>query len=91
MYDCDIPSLSATSFCVSSRRPVSLSLIHISLNFSSMDQITKLWGMDGKYSNEGMPILFNVFNNFYGMGGQTTVSYTHLDVYKRQEYISPMR
>lgn len=42
-----------------------------SLNFSSMDQITKLWGMDGKYSNEGMPILFNVFNNFYGMGGQT--------------------
>ena len=42
-----------------------------SLNFASMDQITKLWGMDGKYSNEGMPILFNVFNNFYGMGGQT--------------------
>ena len=42
-----------------------------SLNFSSMDQITKLWGMDGRYSNEGMPILFNVFNNFYGMGGQT--------------------
>ncbi len=42
-----------------------------SLNFSSMDQITKLWGMDGKYSNDGMPILFNVFNNFYGMGGQT--------------------
>ena len=42
-----------------------------SLNFSSMDQTTKLWGMDGKYSNEGMPILFNVFNNFYGMGGQT--------------------
>ena len=29
-----------------------------------MDQITKLWGMDGKYSDEGMPILFNVFNNF---------------------------
>ena len=42
-----------------------------SLNFSSMDQITKLWGMDGKYSNDGMPILFNCFNNFYGMGGQT--------------------
>ncbi|MBQ3707660.1 MAG: dehydrogenase [Clostridia bacterium] len=42
-----------------------------SLNFASMDQITKLWGMDGKYSDEGMPILFNVFNNFYGMGGQT--------------------
>ncbi len=42
-----------------------------SLNFAAMDQITKLWGMDGKYSDEGMPILFNVFNNFYGMGGQT--------------------
>ncbi|MCQ2456507.1 MAG: thiamine pyrophosphate-dependent dehydrogenase E1 component subunit alpha, partial [Clostridia bacterium] len=42
-----------------------------SFNFASMDQITKLWGMDGKYSDAGMPILFNVFNNFYGMGGQT--------------------
>ena len=42
-----------------------------SLNFAAMDQITKLWGMDGKYSDKGMPILFNVFNNFYGMGGQT--------------------
>ena len=41
------------------------------LNMSTMDQITKLWGMDGKYSDAGMPILFNVFNNFYGMGGQT--------------------
>ena len=41
------------------------------LNFASMDQITKLWGMDGKYSSDGMPILFNVFNNHYGMGGQT--------------------
>ncbi|MDD6266155.1 MAG: thiamine pyrophosphate-dependent enzyme [Clostridia bacterium] len=40
-------------------------------NFASMDQITKLWGMDGKYPDGGMPILFNVFNNFYGMGGQT--------------------
>ncbi len=42
-----------------------------SFNFASMDQITKLWGMDGKYSSDGMPILFNVFNNHYGMGGQT--------------------
>ncbi len=41
------------------------------INMSTMDQITKLWGMDGKYSDAGMPILFNVFNNFYGMGGQT--------------------
>ena len=42
-----------------------------SLNMASMDQIRKLWGMDGKYADGGMPILFNVFNNFYGMGGQT--------------------
>ena len=41
------------------------------LNMANMDQITKLWGMDGKYDDSGMPILFNVFNNFYGMGGQT--------------------
>ena len=41
------------------------------LNMASMDQIRKLWGMDGKYDDGGMPILFNVFNNFYGMGGQT--------------------
>ncbi len=40
-------------------------------NFASMDQITKLWGMDGLYPDGGMPILFNVFDNFYGMGGQT--------------------
>ena len=39
-----------------------------SFNFASMDQIKKLWN-DG--SGEGMPILFNVFNNHYGMGGQT--------------------
>ncbi|MBQ7669984.1 MAG: dehydrogenase [Clostridia bacterium] len=41
------------------------------LNMANMDQIRKLWGMDGKYDDTGMPILFNVFNNFYGMGGQT--------------------
>ena len=49
-------------------------------NMASMRQITELWGMDGKYSDEGMPILFNVFNNFYGMGGQTmgeTMGYTN--------------
>ncbi len=40
-------------------------------NFASMDQITKLWRTDGKYPNGGLPILFNVFNNSYGMGGQT--------------------
>jgi len=39
-----------------------------SFNFASMDQIKQLWN-DG--SGEGMPILFNIFNNHYGMGGQT--------------------
>ena len=39
-----------------------------SFNFAAMDQIKKLWN-DGK--GEGMPILFNIFNNHYGMGGQT--------------------
>ncbi len=36
------------------------------LNMSSMDQITELWNKNG-----GLPILFNIFNNHYGMGGQT--------------------
>lgn len=36
------------------------------LNMSAMDQIRELWDRDG-----GMPILFNIFNNHYGMGGQT--------------------
>jgi len=39
-----------------------------SFNFASMDQITKLWD-NGK--GTGMPILFNCFDNHYGMGGQT--------------------
>lgn len=37
-----------------------------SLNMASMDQIKKLWNKDG-----GLPIIFNFFNNGYGMGGQT--------------------
>ncbi|MBQ9544649.1 MAG: dehydrogenase, partial [Clostridia bacterium] len=38
------------------------------MNFAAMDQIRELWpdATDG-----GLPILFNVNNNFYGMGGQT--------------------
>ncbi len=36
------------------------------MNFASMDQYKKLWEEKG-----GMPILFNVFNNSYAMGGQT--------------------
>ena len=38
------------------------------LNMGSMDQITKLW--EEGY-NKGLPIIFNFFNNLYGMGGQT--------------------
>ncbi len=37
------------------------------MNFASMDQFHKLW----ENHNGGMPILYNVFNNSYGMGGQT--------------------
>ncbi len=42
-----------------------------SLNMASMDQIKQLWSKDGVNGDGGLPILFNVFNNFYGMGGQT--------------------
>ena len=38
------------------------------LNMASMDQIRQLWDSE---HNQGLPILFNVFNNQYGMGGQT--------------------
>ncbi len=41
------------------------------LNMASMDQIKELWDKDGVNGAGGLPILFNVFNNFYGMGGQT--------------------
>lgn len=37
-------------------------------NFAAMDQYKTLW--EGT-KNGGMPILFNIFNNSYGMGGQT--------------------
>jgi 2-oxoisovalerate dehydrogenase E1 component len=36
--------------------------------FASMDQYRGLWGGD---SGGAPPVLFNFFNNFYGMGGQT--------------------
>ena len=39
-----------------------------SFNFAAMDQFKTLWEQ-GK--NGGMPVLFNVFDNSYGMGGQT--------------------
>ena len=41
-------------------------VVYESLNFAAMDQFTELWDKKG-----GLPIIFNVFNNGYGMGGQT--------------------
>ncbi len=38
------------------------------LAFATMDQFTTLWGDDMK---GGLPIIFNIMNNQYGMGGQT--------------------
>ncbi len=37
------------------------------MNFAAMDQFHTLW----ESHNGGMPILYNVFNNSYGMGDQT--------------------
>ena len=42
--------------------------VYESMNFAAMDQFRTLWEGDMK---GGMPILFNVFDNSYGMGGQT--------------------
>ena len=39
-----------------------------SLNFAAMDQFRTLWEDEKK---SALPIIFNVFNNSYGMGGQT--------------------
>jgi 2-oxoisovalerate dehydrogenase E1 component len=38
------------------------------ISFASMDQFKTLW--QGEYKG-GLPILFNIMNNQYGMGGQT--------------------
>jgi 2-oxoisovalerate dehydrogenase E1 component len=38
------------------------------ISFASMDQFTELWGGDMK---GGLPMIFNIMNNQYGMGGQT--------------------
>ena len=38
------------------------------LNMSGMGQLTKLWEDDMK---GGLPVMFNILNNQYGMGGQT--------------------
>jgi len=42
--------------------------VYEAMNFSAMDQLRLLWDEDHK---GGLPIVFNVFNNSYGMGGQT--------------------
>ncbi|MCL2488417.1 MAG: thiamine pyrophosphate-dependent dehydrogenase E1 component subunit alpha, partial [Oscillospiraceae bacterium] len=42
--------------------------VYESMNFAAMDQLKQLW--DGAH-NGGLPILFNINNNQYGMGGQT--------------------
>lgn len=39
-----------------------------SLNFAAMDQFRTLWEED---KNGGLPLIFNIFDNAYGMGGQT--------------------
>src|SRR5664279_1760050 len=36
--------------------------------FATMDQFRTLWE---KEYNGGLPIIFNIMNNLYGMGGQT--------------------
>ena len=38
------------------------------INFAAMDQFTKLWEGD---MQGGLPVIINVMNNQYGMGGQT--------------------
>lgn len=39
------------------------------MNFSAMDQFNTLWDEEHR---GGLPIIYNIFNNGYGMGGQTT-------------------
>lgn len=38
------------------------------MNFAGMDQFHQLWEQSRR---GGLPVIFNVMNNFYGMGGQT--------------------
>jgi 2-oxoisovalerate dehydrogenase E1 component len=48
------------------------------INLATMDQFKQLW--DGEYRG-GLPLIFNIFNNQYGMGGQTrgeTMGYDRL-------------
>ncbi len=55
---------------------VGCGVVYESMNFAGMDQLFQLWEKKG-----GLPILFNFFNNGYGMGGQTrgeTMAYDFL-------------
>ena len=55
---------------------VGCGVVYESMNFASMDQFNQLWEKKGR-----LPILFNFFNNGYGMGGQTrgeTMAYDFL-------------
>lgn len=52
--------------------------VYESMNFAAMDQFTTQWPDDRK---GGLPIIFNVVNNQYGMGGQTrgsTMAYEYV-------------
>ena len=42
--------------------------VYESMNFATMDQYNTLWDEDHK---GGLPIIYNIWNNSYGMGGQT--------------------
>ena len=48
--------------------------------FAAMDQYRNLWGED---AGGNPPILFNFFNNFYGMGGQTSGETMGYDILAR--------
>ena len=50
------------------------------LNMAGMGQLTQLWDDDMK---GGLPVLFNIFNNQYGMGGQTNGETMAYDVLAR--------
>ena len=50
------------------------------MNFASMGQLHHLWE---KSYRGGLPIIFNIMNNFYGMGGQTSGETMGYDVVAR--------
>lgn len=54
--------------------------VYEAMNFSAMDQFNTLWEKEYK---GGLPIVFNIFNNSYGMGGQTSGETMAYDVLAR--------